>query len=367
LDKETLSASQGLGLMLGFVVGTALLLVPSSSILTARQDAWTAPLLAAVPGLLLLALLLALNKMYPGQSLVQYSEAVLGLPGKAVSLLFIWFAFHLSALVLRNIEDFVSALILFETPPNLVLFVMMVVSAFALRLGIETVSRALCLLLPAVILFFFVIQSYSMFFSDFKNLSPVIEPGILASVIKAGLSVTSFPAGEIVLFGMLIFHIKPKKIGRNLSAGLLMALGILAETIMRTIVTIGPGPGGRSLFAIAKGINFMAGGGLLLPFNALNWFVFSVIKFLLCYYAFVLAVAHWAKLPDYKPLILPAGAMIMTFAVYAYGNAVEEVFFATKIWLVYAIPIEFGIPLLLWLAAVIRKKFMPSKGSGPAP
>lgn len=141
-------------LILGFVVETAIMLIPTSVIGQAKQDAWLSPLVPAVPGLALLAILLTLNRMFPGQSLVQYSESILGLPGKLLGLVMIWFAFHLASLVLRNIGNFVNLVLLFETPLPLIHFVIVAVTAFGLRLGIETLAKCLSLLMVLSVLFF---------------------------------------------------------------------------------------------------------------------------------------------------------------------------------------------------------------------
>jgi len=55
--------------------------------------------LATVTGIGIALLYTALGLRFPRQTLVQYSQLILGkIPGKTVELLFIWFALHLGAL-----------------------------------------------------------------------------------------------------------------------------------------------------------------------------------------------------------------------------------------------------------------------------
>lgn len=354
LDKEFISAKHGTYLTLGYVVGTALLLSPTATILTAKQDAWLAPLLAAIPGLLLIALLTSLNRMYPGQSLIQYSSSILGWPGKLLGLLILWFTFHLGALVLRNILTFVSSIMLFQTPPTVILIFTVALTAYGVKLGIETLARAFKILIFLVVIGFSIVHIYSMLFANYSNLLPVLSRGF-KPILHSAVNFTAFPVGEIIVFSLLIFHIhKPQQVGPSLTAGLLAGILVLVLSIERAIVTLDPERSSRAIFTTITGLSSAPGGRLLMPIMALNTFVFSICKFFICYYGFVLGTSHWFKLSDYKPLILPAGALFILFALYLHSNAIEEFTFAATIWPVYALPIQFGVPLLLWLVAILK-------------
>ncbi|SHK33681.1 GerAB/ArcD/ProY family transporter [Desulforamulus aeronauticus] len=360
MEKEYISARQCIFLLIGSIIGISLMLVPSLTIVIAKQDAWLAPWLSTIPGLVLISLLVSLNKMYPGQSLVQYSSSILGLPGYFLSLLMLWFFLFLGALNLRSMVHFLTSIILFETPPSILYFFIILLCAYGIKLGLEVMARAFSLLIPFTIILALIIQVFSMINADFEKLLPILSNGVLP-VIHAGLNFTAFPVGEaLVLFSMIIYQVKNLRgIGAKLSSGFIFAIFILFLVIERAIVTLGPERASRSIYSIAAAINTVSGGGIILPFLTLNGFVFSVSELILCYYAFVTGVAHWAKLSDYKPLILPAGALFMVLGIYSFENAIEEATFSS-IWTVYALPIEFGIPLLLWVAAVIKSRLKPT-------
>jgi len=86
----------------------------------------------------------------------------------------------------------------------------------------------------------------------------------------------------------------------------------------------------------------------------INWIGFGFIKITVCFYAFVLGLAQWLNLKDYKPLLLPAGVLMVSLSILVYDNYVEEVFFASMIWFPYAMPITFIIPLVMLAVAGIR-------------
>nr|WP_315989339.1 GerAB/ArcD/ProY family transporter [Desulforamulus aquiferis] len=256
--------------------------------------------------------------MYPGQSLVQYSESIMGWPGKILSLIIIWFSFHLAALVLRNLGNFVSLVLLYETPLPLIHVLIVAVTIYGIRLGIETIARALSFLLTVSFIFFLLIQAYSMAHVDLENLLPVLGQGFLP-VISATLQMSAFPVGELVIFSLIFFHIKPSpKTGRFLTGGLLISLFILFMAIERIISFMGPDMASRQLYGIMGTIGGIRGGNLFETMVAINWYAFTITKFLVCYYAFMVGLAHWFKLPDYRPLLLPAGALITVFSLFLY-------------------------------------------------
>ncbi|ABO48601.1 spore germination protein [Desulforamulus reducens MI-1] len=356
MQNQYISPKQCFLLLVGFTIGTATILVPTSAAALAHQDSWMTPPLAAIPGLGLVAMLVALNRRFPGQSLVQYSSSILGIPGKLLGLLTIWFAFHLSSLVLRNIGSYIHVAVLFETPLWVTHLFIVTLGTFALRLGIETITRAFSILMLLNIPFYLIIITFSTKTAKLDNLLPVLSHG-WAPVIHASLNQATFPMGEIVLFGMVIFHIKDiKNLNLYLSTGLLTTALAGVFALATPVIVLGADMVARTADAVLISVTNASGSNLIVPLLALSWFIFSVCKFLICYYAFVLSASHWARLSDYKPLIFPAGALIMVYSIIAYSNTIEEAEFAKRIWTVYAIPFEYGIPLVLLIAAVVRAK-----------
>ncbi|GAB6179064.1 endospore germination permease [Desulfotomaculum defluvii] len=357
MEKEYISVKQCLFLLMGSMMGISLMLAPSVSVLLAKQDAWLVPWLSAVPGLVLIGLLISLNKMYPGQSLVQYSHSILGLFGKFLVLIPIWFFLYLGAQNLREITNFIASIILFETPRLVLYFFTILISVYALKLGLETVARAFSFLVFIAFILLLFIQVYSMLNANYENLLPILGAGVLP-VIRASLNFTAAPVGDvIILFSMVIYHVKyPRDLGAKLSIGFIFLMFIMFLVIGRVIVTLGPDRATRNIYSIAATINATTGGGLVLPFMTLNWFLFSLCQFILCYYAFVTSVAHWAKLADYKPLLLPAAPLFIVLGIYSFDNSVEAFAFYQVIWPVYAIFSSFFLPLLLWLVAITKNK-----------
>lgn len=89
-----ISARQFAIIVLLFVVGDSILYVPSLTAAEAKQDAWISGIIGWGEGLLLTLLYSAVSKRYPNQTIIQYSELILGRwLGKVVSVLFITYFF----------------------------------------------------------------------------------------------------------------------------------------------------------------------------------------------------------------------------------------------------------------------------------
>ena len=81
-----------------YVSGGAMLIIPAIAASEAGQDAWISILLSLLAGLALIPLYAKLNAKFPGQTIVQYSDHILGkIAGKTVSVIFLSTAFILCA------------------------------------------------------------------------------------------------------------------------------------------------------------------------------------------------------------------------------------------------------------------------------
>ncbi|MFP3513696.1 GerAB/ArcD/ProY family transporter, partial [Peribacillus sp. SIMBA_075] len=82
------------------------------------------------------------HQLYPNQSIIQYSQTILGrFLGKVVSLFFIFFYLHLTGLIVRGYAEFVVGNFLTRTPISVVMISMVLVAALAVKGGGEVLGR----------------------------------------------------------------------------------------------------------------------------------------------------------------------------------------------------------------------------------
>ncbi|MGQ9557293.1 MAG: GerAB/ArcD/ProY family transporter [Desulfurispora sp.] len=362
MQDEIISSRQFALLVCSFIIGTAILLVPGQIIATSRQDAWLALVLSFFPGLLLTGLLVLLQKYYPGKSLVQMLTAAWGRAGLLPALVLVWFALHLGALVLRNIGDFIQTVLLFQTPLAATHILVALLAAYALFLGLEPLTRALALLMPLNLALYLLLQVIDLPISRWAELQPLLDRGWEPVLISA-LNLSSFPVGEMILLALIVWPIResPRRLYASWVQGLGGGIFILLLATIGAITVLGPDDAGRVVFARLSTADAGPVSHLTVPVLSFNWFIFTFAKFALCYYAFVSSLATLTGISDYRSLVLPAGALLTTFSLSAYQNLGQELDFARVIWPVYALPIEYGLPILLLVSHLVRSKIAPGR------
>lgn len=358
--KNKISSRQELLLMLNFLLASAFIIIPSSAVAGARQDCWLALILATITGIGIAILYTAAGLRFPGQTIVQCAQSILGkIPGKLVGLLFTWFSLHLGALVLRNFSDFLVINLMPETPPEVINVLIMLLIAQALYGGLEVLCRFNEMIIPIVLIsiIFILVLSPTIAGFDIKKLSPMLENGLMP-VVKTSLIPISFPFGETVLFTMILPYLNdPEKAQKAHIAAMISAGIILTVTTAEVLATFGTEAAKHiySTYSLARYINI---GGLIERIDAIIvmiWIPSGLIKIAVCQFAFVTGIVQIFNLKDYRLLIFPSGAIMIALSILVYENIMEQFSFATIIWPIYSIPFEAGIPLLLLALSFCRR------------
>lgn len=371
MEGGRISGRQAVFLIWNFVIASAILLIPGATIAEAKQDAWIAMILAMAAGLVIAVVYTALGTRFPDQTFIQYSEKVLGkVLGKAVGLFFIWFAIQLGSLVARNFGDVFTVALLPETPLMVFNLLIILMAAYAVRGGLEVIARANDFMIPIVIgailgVYFLVLSTPGLFRP--QNLQPVFEGGIVP-VLKGAYPAIGFPFGETILFTMTIPYLNRTREARwAYPLGLILGGAILLLTIVITIMALGISLASGTVYPTLTVVRLISVAQFverLEPLLLIAWLLSGFLKIAICLYAGSLGLAQWLNLKDCRPLVLPLAALMVPFSIHFYESIPQEIFFATKIWTIYALPIEFLVPLLMLGVATLRGM---GKGRGNHP
>ncbi len=126
-----------------FMIGTSILITPSSLAHDAKQDAWIACFIGVGINLLLAFLYMLLGKRLADRTLVQYCEHVLGQwIGKIVALAFVLFFYLLASLMVGDLGYFLTSQILQETPIEVLQMLFILVVVITVRSGFVVYTRA---------------------------------------------------------------------------------------------------------------------------------------------------------------------------------------------------------------------------------
>lgn len=375
MNDGLISAAQWGKMLYLFALGSAALLIPSAVISIAKQDAWLSMLLTVPFNYLVIVLYFALASRFPSLSLVQILEKVLGRAGgKLVAVSYIFFYLLLSALVLRNITDFLGSSVLPMTPPWFIAVTFMSVIVYGVMLGVETIARTGEILFVWAVLVIGFISILLLNQFQLKNFEPLLYTGIMTP-IKGIYPVLGFPIGEFVFMAMLLQLIKPEERSKLKRTAKLSVLIIGISSVLIAILLIGVLGADlvvRSPFSVydmAKQINIEEILVRVEILVAVVWVSTVFMKLILCFYVLTLSTAHLLHLSSYRALVVPYAFIVCPLAGYVYRNAAHARWFQTEVWTVYSVGMGFIIPLAVLILAKLRGlKELPGdkpKGSPP--
>lgn len=363
LQKEKITKNQFAILVMMFTVGSSILILPSGLAAEAKQDAWIAALLAIAVGVALVVLYTALGNRYSTMTLPEYSEIILGKwLGKIVSILYFAFFFLLSALVLRNMGDFLNSYQLPHTPIAVTHIVFLLVVIMSIRLGLETFSRSAEFFFPWVIALILVLLFAIVPQIEFENMQPIMGEGV-KPIIRATIPFVGSPILELVVFLMIIPAINRKEGGKmGFLTGYLIGGAVLFLVSILTILVLGADLTSRETYpsyTLAKQINV---GNFIQRVEAIAsflWFITVFIKLSLSFYASAYCLANILKLKDYRVVIFPLAIIMLVLSLVAYPNTAFFLTFVSATWPFLALMYGFILPLLLFLISSFTKKRVP--------
>lgn len=360
LEKGKIFNFQLSVLIVGFVFGSSVIISPGEG---AGHDAWIAVALGLMEGLLIAWIFTALAKQFKDKTIIEINSLVYGtILGKCISFLFIWYLFHMGALVLDSYIRFYNLELYPATPKTVGLLLLMLVCASTVGRGIEVLARLSIILVPITILFAFVDTLLLILHININNLMPILDIPI-GKLLLASHGAASFPFAEAVAFLMVLAFVdKPEKGPSAVSRGLLIAGFIHIVIVARNAAVLGP------MAAIMNYPSYFAAqtidiGGILTRVEVLVAIIFitmGFIKISVLFYGTVLGLAQVFNLRSYRPIILPVGVLMVILALTNGGNTLEMFEFIKKGYPIYAVPFQIGIPLITLVVAKLRR--LPEKG-----
>ncbi len=365
LENGKINRYQLFLLLINFLLGSALIHIPSKVIGIAKQDVWISMLLLIVIGSLFIVLTSTLSKLYFGKTIIGINKEILGKKlGLIINLLYIMYFITLASILLREITDIIKVITLNETPIVVICIQVAVLVFFATYYGLEVIARSneIYSILAFIGFFFTVLLLVPIM--ELDRLQPIIGNGF-KPIVKGVFPLLGFTYGEMAIFFMIIPYVNNKKhltkilIGSGVVASLTLLLLILSSILVLDI-----NEAESSIFApisIARLINigdFFSRVEVVFNFT---YFATVFIKLCLCFYAGVLAFSEVSKLSFYRPVIIPLLIIVISLSELLFSNIVEFLDFTSNSWLPYTLVFTFGIPIILLILTFVKKKKKPSR------
>lgn len=355
MNKELISDIQGINLTVLFIFGSSLVIGTGGK---AKGDMWIAIMLALFISAPILIIYARILSRYPGKDLYDILEEVFGkYLGRAFSLAFIWFSFHLGALVLRNFGEFMNTVGLPETPKIVPIIMFALICVLGVKSGIETLAKCSSYFIVGVFSLLVLLALLTIPNMKPENLLPIMYNGF-KPVLQGAFAAFSFPFGELIVFMMVFDSLKTPSSSYKVYLMSLVIGGLVVFFIsLRNVMVLGDDTIGSVYFPSYTAISRVNIGNFLQRLEITVSIVFTLsgfIKISICLLAATKGIAKLFGIKDYRVLVTPVGLLMANFAYLVYGNIMEMFDWATDIWAYYAFPFQVVLPLIILISVEVK-------------
>jgi spore germination protein KB len=358
MEKGKISSLQMAFMMYPTIVATAILGVPSITAKYAKTDLWLSPIFAALIGYLTVYIAYKLHKLYPKQTVFQFTEKIIGrIPGKILGFLLLFFYIQNTGLIIRGYAEFLVGSFLVRTPIGVIMASMVLLCAFIVRGGIEVLGRAAELFVPVFIfpisiLIFLLIPDL-----DFKNIFPVLGNGIIPPIMGAIV-----PGGWFSEFFLIIFLLPfLKDMKKGMKSGMMTVFAVMMTLIVvnLTVLFVLGSTTSTKLYPLMNASRYISFADFFEHVESVAmavWIVGAFVKISVFYYVSALGTAQWLNLSDYRPVVWPIGILIVIFSLWSLPSSVDVSRNDINVFPLQGMLMQTIIPLLLLVIAVVRKR-----------
>lgn len=354
--KEQITDKEGICLLILFVMGSSLILGVGSY---AKNDAWIASIAGLLMSLPVIFIYSRMLSLFPGKDLFDIINIAFGeVFGKIITIFYVWYSFHLGALVIRNFGEYVNTVSMPETPMIVPMLFLGVAGLYAVRMGIEVMSRISTYFVPIVIFILVVVNVLAIPQFNLSNLQPVLSQGF-APVLKGGFSAFAFPFAESAILLGVFFSLKTKKSPYKVYfSGVLFAGIVVILLAVRNIVILGEMLGALD-FPSHVAVSRIAVSEFLQRIEVSVAFVFVVCAFTkssVCLYVASKGISKLFNLNDYRSVVIQTGLLMIFFSYIVFDNIMDMRYFAYNVYQYYAFPFQVILPFIIWIILEIKAK-----------
>lgn len=357
VNEGKISWQEATAMVIIVILAEVFLTFPAFLVDQVQTAAWMTMLVATAMGLLTFLLVAFLMERFPGKSIVEAGEELVG-PVLNILFCLIYLGFFLltTAVILRQYAERILTVGIPELPISVVMACMLIGSVGACYFGLEAIARSTWLLV-FFICFTLLLTNFLTFpYWKLDYLFPLGGPG-WGKIIEEGVIRNSI-MGESFLLAVIAPALKNSSLRRPGLGGIAIG-GLLMTVILITMqVTFGVSvlrEMSLPSFEMSRLIYF---GRFIQRVEAAFipvWALIGMLKVSIGSYITGLIITRMLKLPYYRPFILPVALLIFSVA-FIPTNVSETVWLDLNVVRIWGwIPVYF-LPIVLLVVAVITKK-----------
>lgn len=366
-EKEVISKRQLRDIMICNIWPTA---INYGSGILARQvgrDMWISSIISIFVALPFVAIAVHIGRNFPNKTIVEYSKDLLGsVLGKVLGLILtIYFFLGACSSVIMYIHH-LSDFLLPQTPFVVMTVMHVLVICYLVWKGDEVIGRTAIVAFSMAIIFYFLVIMASLPEIDIDRITPFFDSGVVP-VFQASLKATSTFMGlpQIVLTMLLPMVNDQKNAFRAAASGLFIGGFLLTLYFIAELMVMGPQV--VALMRIAS-MDFVRSIEITKYLHRFESFMVGLWYWSIMIQAGILtscalrAFMQTTSIKKKNPFIIIVLGLMMVIVTYYIGH--DRVLFLNLreyVWQYLALPIQFGVPLLLFLALGLKKTLTSAK------
>ncbi|WP_053376477.1 GerAB/ArcD/ProY family transporter [Paenibacillus sp. FJAT-27812] len=362
MNKPKISVNQVFWMTFSIEMAMTLYLTQSLVIHTAKQDAWMSFLIGGVIACGITLLSVALARLYPDQTLVEFSRTILGRwLGKIIVVPFLAMWIFISSTLLRQFSDFFQMIMFDQTPTSvLMLMMMLIVSGLVWTGGIASIARCSQIVGPIIMVIVVLIICLSFNNFEFEQILPVFSDSGVGALIRGSLTPASVFGDAVFLLMLTKFMENPRQGTKKVVWGVAVVSVISSVLTLTALSIFGPALASKMLFPTFEMIRYVSLMEFIQNieiFSTVIWFFSVFIKLSVYLFSTCYGISQWLGLKHWTRSIWVIAPAVFLIAWKFPQTGLYASKIQVQLGLHYFMPIVLtGIPLLLWIVGTVRKR-----------
>ncbi|OAA90058.1 GerAB/ArcD/ProY family transporter [Clostridium ljungdahlii] len=325
------------------------------------RDMWISGIIGVLTIIPFALLIVYIGQSFPDKTIVQYAQNLLGrVLGKVLGIILTLYFFIMSSSSISMYVHHLTDFLLPQTPFLVVTTMHVLVIFYLVWKGPEVIGRTAVIAFGAGIIFYFLVLMASLGEIDINRIAPFFDSGV-ANVFKSTLRTDTFIGISQTLIAMIlpIVHDQKKAFG-SAASGLLIGGSFFIFYFIVELMVMGPHV--VALMRVAS-MDFVRSIQITQYLHRFESFMVALWYWSIMTQAGILASCSLTAfmqttgIKKRNPFIVIVFALTMIIVTFYLGH--DRVLFLNlreHVWQYFSIPVDFGIPLLLFFVLVIKKR-----------
>lgn len=365
--KTQISNAMLLAIIINLVYAKAIGVTQGILARQAGGDMWLVTIFSTIIGLLMMWLTVTIIKRTPEKNILEQTKLLTGKWGEKL-FAFILFIFFLGAYggVMITVVYHLMDYFLPDMPAFLFVVITTLVGLYGLYKGVEVISRLAILGVFSIILLNILLLLGSL--SDFKvyHFLPVLGNGFM-NAIEVTKHHNADWAMATLMVAILLPMVKQKEKWVKYSTKAILFSGLFI--VMWPILEVGvlsPEVAGQYIVACMQMARSAEIGLFIHRYELIMIVFFSIsalVQVMMCLLCASISAKHIVGTQNLNKLLIPVAGILGIFGYWVIEDHIRAMDLLTYYWPKIAMPITFGVPILVFLlGSVLKKKLTNNEG-----